>query len=124
VDGDISAYNGLMQVIGFAPADLSLTYEKLQSAKGYDRSKQLRRTRILNLYEMANMSGDTELMDEVTDMRLKFNETAPMNKKITNDTLQKSMKARIAAEKEMIHGVRFDKDYKKIIQEEIFEDEE
>ncbi|NBS71755.1 PLxRFG domain-containing protein, partial [bacterium] len=62
VDEDIGAYNSLMQVIGFSPADLSNKYEMLQSAKGFEREVEKRRRDALRLYDMAARSGDTELM--------------------------------------------------------------
>jgi hypothetical protein len=44
---DISAYNVLMQVIGFGPADLSNAYEEISMKKEYERDVLGRRTSFL-----------------------------------------------------------------------------
>lgn len=123
VDEDINAYNSLMQVIGFAPADLSNRYEMLQMAKGFERKVELRRRDALRLYDIAVRSGDTELMEEVRDRIQSFNEKYPKYR-ITQDSLRRSQRAREAAEKDMIYGVRFNKNLRGEIKERFFEDEE
>jgi hypothetical protein len=120
---DVSAYNALMQIVGFAPADLSTTYEKLQAAKGYEREVNAKRTQLLDRYDMAQHAGDEEMKQETRSMIADFNEMFP-KKRITNDTLQRSIAARKAAEKQMIHGVRFDKKLMPEIREKFFSDEE
>jgi hypothetical protein len=120
---DIGVYNSLMQLIGFAPADLADRYERLQAGKGYERELGLRRTNILRLYDMARQAGDTELMMEARERIAKFNETNP-TLRITQSTLDRSLRARLAAEKEMINGVRFNKNLRPIIQERFFSEDE
>jgi hypothetical protein len=120
---DISAYNSLMQVIGFSPADLSNTYEKISAAKGYEREINARRTKLLQLYDMAQHAGDTEMMGVARERIAEFNETVPA-KRITGDTLRRSIAARAAAEKDMINGVRFDKKLRPEIEAKFFDDEE
>jgi hypothetical protein len=120
---DISAYNSLMQVIGFSPADLSNTYEKISAAKGYEREINARRTKLLQLYDMAQHAGDTEMMGMAREKIADFNEAVPA-KRITGDTLRRSIAARAAAEKDMINGVRFDKKLRPEIEAKFFDDEE
>lgn len=120
---DISAYNSLMQVIGFSPADLSSTYEKVSSAKGYEREVNARRTKLLQLYDMAYQAGDTEMMSTAREKIADFNETVPA-KRITGDTLRRSIAARAAAEKDMINGVRFDKKLRPEIEAKFFDDDD
>jgi hypothetical protein len=120
---DISAYNSLMQVIGFSPADLSSTYEKVSAAKGYEREVNARRVKLLQLYDMAQHAGDTEMMGMAREKIAEFNETVPA-KRITGDTLRRSIAARAAAEKDMINGVRFDKKLRPEIEAKFFDDEE
>ena len=124
IDEDINAWNSAMQMIGFAPADLSLTYEKLQAAKGYEREKLQARTKILNLYEMARISGDTELMDEVRERVASYNPTVPPKLRVTSDSFRRSIAARKRAEQDMINGVRFNRNLRPDIQKKIFEDED
>lgn len=124
IDEDINAWNTAMQLIGFAPADLNLTYEKLQTAKGYEREKLQARTKILNLYEMARISGDPELMDEVRERVASYNPTVPPKLRVTSDSFRRSIAARKRAEQDMINGVRFNRNLKPDIQKKIFEDED
>jgi uncharacterized coiled-coil protein SlyX len=107
---DISAYNVLMQVIGFGPADLSNAYEEISMKKEYERDVLGRRTRLLNKYDMARRAGDFDLEQEVLDEIDLFNEARKDPKaRITRDTLRRSQKAREAAEENSIRGVRFNK---------------
>ena len=119
---DISAYNSLMQGIGFTPADLSSQYERVQAAKGYEREVLARRTKLLQMYDMGHTAGDFDLMSETTEKIQAFNE-AHANYKITPDTIRRSIKAREAAEKEMINGVRFNKKLRGEIEDRFFDEE-
>lgn len=121
VDEDINAYNSLMQVIGFSPADLSSNYEKTSAAKSYEKEVGARRVRLLNLHDMAKTAGDMDLMSETRDAISEFNDKHP-NSKITGDTLRKSEASRKAAEKNMINGVTFNKKLRGEIEDKFFED--
>lgn len=120
---DIGVYNGLMQVIGFSPADLSSQYERTQAAKGFEREVLQRRQSLLNRYDMAAHAGDSDLMAETLDQIAQFNASRP-SKAITRDTLVRSQRARAAAEKEMVAGVRFDKDLRSEIIDKFYDDED
>jgi hypothetical protein len=122
VDEDISAYNGLMQMIGFSPADLSSTYEKVSAAKGFEREVIQRRTKLLNMYNMGYTAADGDLMDRARDGVMSFNETHP-EYMITGSTLMKSIKARQAAERTMLHGVTFNKKLKAGIEDKFFDED-
>lgn len=119
---DISAYNSLMQAIGFSPADLSSQYERVQAAKGYEREVLAKRTQLLQLYDMGYTAGDYDMMSEASEKIQAFNEHHPKDR-ITPDTIRRSIKARQAAEKEMIHGVRFNKKLRGEIQDKFFDEE-
>jgi hypothetical protein len=119
---DISAYNVLMQGIGFTPADLSSQYERMQAAKGYEREVLARRTQLLQNYDMGHTAGDSDLMSETREKIQAFNE-AHAKYKITPETIQKSIRARKAAEKEMINGVRFNKKLRAEIEDKFFDEE-
>ena len=121
VDEDINAYNGLMQAIGFSPADLSSNYEKTSAAKSYEKEVGARRVRLLNLHDMAKTTGDMDLMSETKENISEFNSKHP-NSKITGDTLRRSESSRKAAEKNMINGVTFNKKLRGEIEEKFFED--
>jgi hypothetical protein len=121
VDEDINAYNSLMQVIGFSPADLSSNYEKTSAAKSYEKEIGARRVRLLNLHDMAKTAGDMDLLSETKDAISEFNDKHPKDK-ITGDTLRRSESSRKAAEKNMINGVTFNKKLRGEIEEKFFED--
>jgi hypothetical protein len=121
VDEDINAYNALMQVIGFSPADLSSNYEKTSAAKAYEKEIGARRVQLLNLHDMAKTAGDMDLLSETKDSIQEFNSKHPKDK-ITGDTLSKSQASRKAAEKNMINGVTFNKKLRGEIEEKFFED--
>ena len=121
IDEDINAYNSLMQVIGFSPADLSSTYEKTSAAKAYEKEIGERRVRLLHLHDMAKTAGDMDLMAETKEDISEFNSKHP-NNKITGDTLRKSEASRKAADKNMINGVTFNKKLRGEIEEKFFED--
>jgi hypothetical protein len=123
VQEDIGVYNSLMQIVGFSPASLSSTYEKTSAAKGYEREVATRRQRLLNKYDMARTAGDSDLMAEAREEIASFNQSQPRNR-ITGETLARSQKARQAAEKSMINGVKFNKNMLPDIKEKFFEDED
>ena len=120
---DISAYNNLMQVIGFAPADLSNRYEMLQAAKGFEREILERRQKALRMIDMALTAGDMDAFQEAMDRVAKFNEANP-DYAITANSIQRSQRARKAAEKDSVYGTRFNKNLLPRIRTEFFEDEE
>jgi len=107
---DVSVYNGVMQMLGFTPADLSLAYEDVSMRKGYEREILAQRKRLLDKNEIARTTDDYDLMEEVREEIARFNDRRIDPKaRISSDTLRRSIKAREAAEKSMINGVRFNK---------------
>jgi len=107
---DITGYNLAMQVVGFSPATLSNIYEERTMKKSYETDVQKRRAQLLNKYDMARKAGDYDLMQEVREDITKFNEKRKDPKaRITRDTLLRSQRAREAAEKNTINGLRFNK---------------
>lgn len=122
VTEDVNAYNSMMQAIGFAPADLSSTYERLSSAKSFEREINQRRALLLNRYEMAYEASDSGMMDETLDRISAFNEKIP-EKRITSSTLRNTIKRRKEAEQKMIHGLTFDNKMRRRIQDEFFSNE-
>jgi hypothetical protein len=107
---DISAYNTLMQVVGFSPADLSNVYEEVSLQKEFERDVLQRRARLLNKFNMAKKAGDTDLEEEVRAEIDAFNEDRENPKaRITSETLRRSQAARKAYEDNTINGVRFNK---------------
>jgi hypothetical protein len=108
IDTDISTYNGLMQMAGFAPADLSTMYEMSSARTQFQKEVLARKTKLLNKYDMARTSGDTDLMSDTMEDITGFNEKHP-GVRITSETLQKSQAARKANERNMIDGIKYNK---------------
>lgn len=107
---DISAYNTLMQVVGFSPANLTNVYEEISVKKGFERDVLRRRTQLLDKYDMARRTGDYELLMETQQEIDAFNSRRiDVKAKITPDTLRRSEQARENAERDSVHGVRFNK---------------
>ena len=122
---DISAYNVAMQVVGFSPANLSNVYEEIGMKKDFERKVMGQRTKLLNKYDMARRAGDSDLMMEALEEIGEFNENRKDPKaKITPDTLRRSVKAREAAEKDMVNGIRFNKNLRSEIDDLLEEYEE
>ena len=122
VDEDVSAYNSLMQVIGFSPADLSSKYETTSAAKAYEKNVLDKKQSILNAYEMAQRGGDSDLMQDTRDRIAEFN-TAHPGIRITGTTLQKSISARKAAERNTINGVTFNKKLLPEVKDKFFDED-
>ena len=108
VDEDVSAYNAVSQMFGFAPADLSSRYETTSAAKNAERSIMAKRQKILDIYEMGYTSGDSDLMAEAVERAANFTAAHP-GEPINFQTFQKSITARRNAEKNMINGVAFNR---------------
>lgn len=103
---DPNAYNVAMQLVGFAPQDLSL--QQSQNAAKYAISDKIsnRRTSLLaNLYT-ARKAGDTEAIDDAMKAIAKFNRANPRKGTvIDNDTIQSSFKQRMTREKQTVDGI-------------------
>jgi hypothetical protein len=116
IDEDINAYNAVMQVFGFGPADLSSTYEQRSAAKDYERKVLDRKQRILDRWEMASESGDREFKAEVRKEFNSFRKNYPQL--VDARTLDRSLNARKSAEKEIMLGMRWNKSLQPKLEEE------
>ena len=122
---DISSYNIAMQVIGFSPANLSNVYEEIGMKKDFERKVMAQRSKLLNKYDMARRAGDSDLVIETLEEIGEYNEKRKDPKaKITQDTLNRSVRAREAAEKDSVNGVRFNKNLRTEIDDLLEEYEE
>jgi hypothetical protein len=122
---DISSYNIAMQVIGFSPANLSNVYEEIGMKKDFERKVMAQRSKLLNKYDMARRAGDSDLLMETLEEIGEYNEKRKDPKaKITQDTLSRSVRAREAAERDSVNGVRFNKNLRTEIDDLLEEYEE
>ena len=105
VDTDINLWNNLMQVVGFAPADLSSTYEQRNAAANRQNKILARKTKLLNRLDIARQTGDSKLVrDTMRDIN-SFGRAYPGL--IQPNTVSRSYKARRAAERKLVDGMRF-----------------
>jgi len=122
---DISNYNVVMQIVGFSPANLSNVYEEIGMKKDFERKVMAQRSKLLNKYDMARRAGDSDLMTEALEEIGEYNEKRKDPKaKITQDTLNRSVRAREAAERDSVNGVRFNKNLRTEIDDLLEEYEE
>jgi len=121
VDKDISAYSALMQVVGFAPADLSNLQERKAMAKAYEKGVTEKRTGLLNKYNMALEAGDKEILDETMEEIDAFNKAIPQDP-IRGKNLKSSRAHRRANQRKMLYGMTFNNKLRSHIQAEYFSD--
>lgn len=87
---DINAYNGFMQMMGFAPADLAEIQKESSSRLGMVRKMDDRRRALTTAFVAARMSEDTNGVAEVlADIRA-YNKRHPGNA-ISGSTLQSAL---------------------------------
>lgn len=101
---DVNAYNSIMQILGFAPADLATA--QAQRGATYEVSEKLKNRRVAlltNLYA-ARKADNAEGMEKALEDIRKFNESNP-SYRITGDTISKSYKERERRAREAIMGV-------------------
>ena len=101
---DVNAYNSMMQVLGFAPADLAVA--QAQRGATYQVSEKLKNRRVAlltNLYA-ARKAGNAEGMEKALEDIQTFNEANP-SYRITGDTITKSYSERERRAREALMGV-------------------
>ena len=105
--GDVNGYNAAMQVLGFAPADLMKQYE--ENAYMTEKGKAIKsiEKNALKKYYAAMREGDVEGMmdarEKLFDLGAKYPEL-----KISENTINQSVKARDRISREMHNGVQLD----------------
>jgi hypothetical protein len=107
IESDINVLNALGQMAGFAPADLSDLQERRSAAKQYEAAILARKQRILDGYNMARADDDPDMAREYKKQAEAFRRKYPGL--MGPDTLQRSVRAREAAQKEMMRGIRISK---------------
>jgi hypothetical protein len=112
ITGDVSIYNAVAQMLGFAPADYQRQLEINSREKGIDTFLSKKISKLKQKYYMAKREGDTEGMDDFKNDLLDIGAKHPalaINSGTVNDVLKASVKAQDRATKEMINGVRYNK---------------
>jgi hypothetical protein len=110
---DFSTSERAMAFFGFMPLRLSLEYKQQSEMRGAMFKANLEKKRILIRFNLATRSGDFDALEGIQEDIQAYNERYPSNP-ITYDTLKRSMKARRAAEKETVKGLRIPKRQREI----------
>jgi hypothetical protein len=104
-----------MSFFGFTPLRLSLEYKQQSEERGAMFKENLHKKRILLRFNMVARSGDTDGLDDIIEDIQNYNKIYPSDP-ITSDTLQRSMKASLAAQRETVHGLRIPKKQRAVAQ--------
>jgi hypothetical protein len=101
---DVSAYNSMMQILGFAPADLATA--QAQRGATYEIGEKLKNRRVsllTNLYT-ARKAGNSEAIEQAMEDIRSFNDANP-SYRIKGDTIRKSFSERERRAREAVGGV-------------------
>ena len=105
--GDVNGYNAAMQVLGFAPADLMKQYE--ENAYMTEKGKAIKsiEKNALKKYYAAMREGDVDGMMDAREKLFELGAKYP-ELKISEKTINQSVKARERISREMHNGVQLD----------------
>lgn len=106
--GEVNGYNAAMQVLGFAPADLLTKYEENAYIKSKEDATVGQAKKLLKQYYIALNMGDQDRMDAIEDKLFALGDRHP-DLKISQDTINKSVKARDAISRDMYQGIEINK---------------
>jgi len=105
VMGDINGYNAMMQVLGFAPADLMKQYEENAYLKQREDVITGKEKKLLKQYYVALREGDADRMNDLQDKLFELGAKYP-ELGISGETLSRSVASRDKISAKMYHGVQ------------------
>jgi hypothetical protein len=108
VMAEVNGYNAAMQVLGFAPADLLKQYEDNAYLKQKEKAITGEEKKLLKKYYVALRSDDFERADKLADKLFALGDKYP-ELRITQDTLNRSVRSRDKISQDMYHGVQLNK---------------
>lgn len=106
---DVNAYNSVMQILGFSPADLAVAQSQLGASYQVGEKLKNRRVALLTKIYAARSADNPEAMQDAIDSIAKFNDANPQYA-ITGDSVGRSFRERERRAREAIHGVRQPRD--------------
>lgn len=106
--GEVNGANAAMQVLGFAPADLLTKYEQNAYMKSKEDATAGKAKKLLKQYYAALNMGDQDRMGEIEDKLFALGEKYP-ELGISQETINKSVRARDAISRDMYQGVQLNK---------------
>lgn len=105
VMGEINGYNAMMQVLGFAPADLMKQYEENAYITGKEKAITGKEKKLLKQYYIAQREGDADRMADLEAKLFELGDKYP-ELGITGETINKSVQSRDKISAKMYHGVQ------------------
>jgi hypothetical protein len=115
---DIGAYNTLMQVFGFNPAELAEAQARARAMKTAEKTILNRRGALLDKLDAARQSGDFDGVQDVQDSIARFNDKVPAKIRITPQTMAQSYQTRRRNERDSVDGVTLDRRMRMQLMEE------
>lgn len=106
--GEVSAYNALMQIAGFAPEDLAMKRQQATSMTEEQRKIFVRRNALIDQAEGAYRTGNSDGIDDVNQAIQRFNAKNP-EKPITYSTIITAINNAKKKEREAVLGINPDK---------------
>jgi hypothetical protein len=119
VMGDINGYNAMMQVLGFAPADLLARYEDNAYAKRFQDATVGQSKKLLKQYYVADRLGDYDRANMLRDKLFALSDKHDLG--ITEETISQSVTARDKISDEMHNGIQLNKRLRNQIERSIME---
>jgi len=104
---DISKYNQFMQLLGFAPSEISEAYQQAGVAKTFEREINERRDGLIRRAMMAIVAEDDEGRANALKDITKFNQKHP-GKPITDESISRSVTNHYIKLNQSVNGVRVD----------------
>ena len=112
ITGDVNLYNGVAQLLGFAPADYQNQLEINSREKGIDTFLTKKIGKLKQKYYIAKREGDftgmQDFKNDLLDLGAKHPELG-INDGTVTDILNNSLRAQERATREMVNGVRYSK---------------
>lgn len=106
--GEVNGFNAAMQVLGFAPADLLTKYEANAYGKRIEDATAGKSKRLLKQYYTAYNMGDEDRMDAIAEKLFALGDKHP-ELGISEETINKSVRARDAISRDMYQGISINK---------------
>lgn len=103
---DVSAYNLMMQLVGFNPAEVAEARERAGVARKFHDTLIKRRNKLINEFNAAWREGDQKQVDEVWNKIQDYNAKNPQKTYfIKNSTLRRSIKERSERQLQSVDGM-------------------
>ena len=101
---EVSTWGLFLQALGFTPVDVARGYEVMAEIKGMDRDLDQRRKQLLQQITLAQINGDYQAYNEISDKIITFNSKNP-NNPITTESIKRSLAQRVKDTDRALRGI-------------------